>query len=89
MAKKDYVNDYVHCVPIMNWLNKITEQNPFEYNGLLSSVKEQTMKITGCSSDKFEELRKTGFTLFLFEPEDRPIVDCYWQCFDNIRKVHQ
>jgi len=88
MSKKDKHYLYPKYAATMQWLDEIALNDPFSYNDLIASAKTHTMELTGCSSQKFDEL-KFGFDSLIFGYEDQPIVDCYYEYLDSIRKARQ
>ena len=86
MSDKDHLMEYAKYIPTLNWLNELTLSNPFAYNDFMKNVKEQVIKISGCSSQRYDELKKLGFDMFIFDEEDRQLIDLYWEYLESIRK---
>ena len=86
MSENDHLIEYSQYIPTMSWLNKMILENPFAYNDFMRVVKEQVIKISGCTPQKYDELKKLAFDTFIFDEEDRPIIDCYWEYLENIRR---
>ena len=68
----------------MSWLNSETLKDVFAIKHILDSAKEYTLKSTGCSVDKFRRLLIDS-PILDFEPEDRHIIECYYNYLENIR----
>lgn len=71
------------------WYSNVLANNLFDGNVLMDEIKSNFINITGCSYEKFNQLRKKGFIDFDYELEDEPLVETFWQIVDNIRKAHQ
>jgi len=85
MSEKDHIMEYTQYIPTMEWLNSIVIESPFEYNDIMKVVKEQVIKISGCTPQKYDELTNYSFDTFIFAEVDRPIIDCYWKFLESIR----
>ena len=72
-----------------SWYTKVLENNLFDGNVLMEQIRSNFISITGCSVEKFNQLRKKGFMDFDYELEDQHFVETFWQIVDNIRKSHQ
>ena len=68
----------------MVWLNAETLRDIFAVAPLLQAAQEHTIKITGCSAEKFRKLLIDS-PILNFEPEDRHIIECYFDYLENIR----
>lgn len=66
MSKKDKLYLFPRYEFTIQWLNEITLNDPFSYNDLIATAKIHTMKLTVCSSQKFDEL-KFGFDTLIYK----------------------
>lgn len=73
----------------INWFTKVLGNNLFDGNPLMEEIKSSFISVTGCSIEKFNQLRKKGFIDFDYEVEDEPLVETFWQIVDNIRRARQ
>ncbi len=71
------------------WVPRFILNDPFGYNDFLADAKRYVVNITGCSPEKFDELKDFGFMEFIFDPQDQLIVECFWQFVDSIRMARQ
>lgn len=72
-----------------NWYTNVLGNNLFDGKILMERIKSEYINVSGCSSDKFDQLSKKGFIDFDYELEDEPFVVIFWQIVDNIRLAHQ
>jgi len=67
-----------------SWRTKISIEDPPFYKQVNEQAKRHTMKITGCTEQKFDEL-EPAFDNFIFELKDLQIISCYFDYLDRVR----
>lgn len=77
-----------YFLPI-DWYTQVLKNNLFDGNVLIEQIKSEFISITGCTVEKFNQLRKKGFMDFDYELEDQPLVETFWQIVDNISKDNE